>query len=562
MKSRFLLSLLAVLFCWNGLYAQSDYSNKQRLAQRVAALSSKYPQYVKTQSLVKTLGGSDIWAITIGTGQTDQKPAVAVVGGVEGKHLLGVELAIGFAEKLLANAQVDSVKRLLETQTFYVFPNLSPDATEQYFASLQYERSGNAKPLDYDRDGQLGEDGYEDLDGDGKITFVRVEDPTGTHIPNPQDPRSLILADVAKGQSGKYLLFSEGVDNDKDGVLNEDGDEGVHFNKNSTYNYRNFRPGAGEHAVSELENRALFDFLYDAFNVYAVVSFGPYNNLSNPEQAARGGEAGPPQTGRRPGGRKITSWSAQDIKANTYVSELYNTITDTKGAARVPAGEGNFAEWAYYHYGRLSFSTPGWWVPAVADSASRGNRGGATPPAGGSNDPVAAYLKWADAEGISNTFSPWKEINHPDFPDKKVEVGGIHPFVLTNPPYHLVDNIVDKHTDFVVALAGLLPAIDIVDLKSEKLDNGLTRISLKVFNNGLFPTLTQVGERSYFLKRVAVNVKTSGNQKVITGRPSQTLNAIGGRDAVELSWIIQGSGQVTIEAGSLTTGTKTVDVTL
>lgn len=557
MKCKFLLSLFVALLCWGGLFAQSDYSNKQRLSQRVAALSSSYPQYVKSTSMVKTLGGSDIWAITIGTGQTNQKPAIAIVGGVDGKHLLGVELAIGFAEKLLANAQTDSIRHLLETQTFYVFPNMSPDATEQYFSSLQYERTGNAKPLDYDRDGQVGEDGYDDLDGDGKITMIRVEDPTGTHIPNPQDPRSMIAADAAKGQAGQYLLFSEGIDNDKDGNLNEDGEEGVHFNKNSTYNYRNFQPGAGEHAVSEPENRALFDFLYDAFNVYAVVSFGPYNNLSNPEQPARGEQARAPQTGRRPGGRKITNWSAQDIKANSYVSELYNTITDTKGGQRTPAGNGNFAEWAYYHYGRLSFSTPGWWVPVVADSTSRGNRGG-----GAVDDPVANYLKWADAEGITNTFTPWQEISHPDFPDKKVEVGGVYPFVLHTPPYHLVDDIVDKHTHFVVALAGLVPTLDILDLKSEKLAGGLTRVTLKVHNNGLFPTLTQVGERSYFLKRVAVRVNTSGNQKVISGRPSQTLNTIGGKEAVELSWIIQGTGKVTIEAGSLTTGTKTVDVTL
>ncbi len=370
--NKFLLFLCVALLFGGSLHAQSDYSDRQRLAQRVNALSKAYPQYVKTQSLAKTVGGSDIWLITVGTGQTDQKPAIAVVGGVDGKHLLGVELAIGFAEKLLANAQSDSVRQLLDEQTFYVFPNMSPDATEQYFAAVQYERSGNARDADYDRDGQVGEDGYDDLDGDGKITFIRVEDPTGTHIPNPDEPRSLIPADGAKGQVGQYLIYAEGIDNDKDGQLNEDGPQGVHFNKNSTYNYKNFRPGAGEHAVSEVENRALFDFLYDAFNVYAVVTFGPYNNLSTPEQVGRAGESSQPQLSRRPGGQKITSWSAQDAKAGAYVSNLYNKITGTKNAPRTTAGEGDFAEWAYYHYGRFSFSTPGWWVsPVQADSAAR-----------------------------------------------------------------------------------------------------------------------------------------------------------------------------------------------
>src|SRR5690606_27328100 len=120
-----------------------------------------------------------------------------------------------------------------------------------------------------------------------------------------------------------------GVDNDKDGNFNEDGDEGIQFNKNSTYNYKNFLPGAGEHAVSEKENRALFDFLYDAFNVYAVVVFGPMNNLSNPIQgparpagapaaAAPGGRGGM-GGGMMFGSGRITSWNATDAQANAHV---------------------------------------------------------------------------------------------------------------------------------------------------------------------------------------------------------------------------------------------------
>ena len=551
---RILLLSGALLFLGGSLRAQSDYSNRQQLAQRVGALEKSYPQYVKTQSLVKTAGNSDIWMVTIGTGQTDRKPAVAVVGGVDGKHLLGVELAIGFAEKLLANAHADSIRHLLESQTFYVFPNMSPDATEQYFADVRYERSGNGLTTDDDRDGERGEDGFDDLNGDGKITLIRVTDPTGSYIPNPAEPRSMIEADPTAGQMGRYLVYTEGVDNDGDGQFNEDGSGGVHFNMNATYNYRNFMPGAGEHAVSELENRALFDFLYDAFNVYAVVAFGPYNNLSTPEKVSgRNGEASYSALSRRPGGNKITSWNARDADVSSTVSAIYNRIMGTTGAPKTVAGEGNFAEWAYYHYGRYSFSTPGWWVPEVI---------GAPEGTTAEVDPAAAYLQWAGAEGLTNTYTEWQEIQHPDFPGKTVEVGGVHPFVVNNPPYALVDGIVAKHTDFLVALAGMAPEIDILDSRTEKLDNGLTRISLNVFNKGLLPSLTQVGERSYFLKRVLVNVKTTGNQKVISGRKVQTLGVIDGRGTVELSWVVQGNGSLTIEAGSLATGTKAIEVSL
>ena len=304
MRKIYLFSLLLVCMAF---YSQAqDYSNYSSLGNRAQQLVKTYPSLVKLSSLTKTDGGKDIWMLTIGTGNAAQKPAVAVVGGVEGAHLLGVELAIGFAEELLAKSNTDSIKNLLNKQTFYVFPNLSPDATEQYFAKLKYARSGNAKPTDDDRDGKTNEDGFDDLNGDGKITMMRVEDATGEWITSSDDPRVLIKADITKGQKGKYLLFTEGIDNDKDGKFNEDGEGGVAFNKNMSYNYPNFEPGSGEHMVSEKENRALLDFLFEAYNVYTVVSFGPFNNLSNPVSFNRAGVSK----------RIISSWYQEDVNTN------------------------------------------------------------------------------------------------------------------------------------------------------------------------------------------------------------------------------------------------------
>lgn len=321
-KLYFFKLFFLLLLCNSFAQNQQDYSNNATLTQRIKSLGDKYPQLVKSKVLTQTIGGKSIWMLTIGTGSTDKKPAVAVVGGVDGKHLLGVEMAIGFAEKLLAKANTDSVKSLLNKQTFYVFPNMSPDATEQYFAKVKYERSGNATKTDDDRDGRENEDGFDDLDGDGKITWMRIIDPTGKYKLNSDDPRSLLIADASKGETGKYILLTEGSDNDKDGEFNEDGEGGVAFNRNSSYNFKPFVAGAGEYAVSEKENRAMFDFLFDAFNVYAVVTFGPNNNLSTPVTFN-------PQAISK---RIITGWFDADAKANASVSERYNKITKTKDA--------------------------------------------------------------------------------------------------------------------------------------------------------------------------------------------------------------------------------------
>ena len=546
MKKLYLLNLFMLCLAGTGIaQSQTDYSTNAQLTGRVDALAKKFPQYLKAKVLTKTVTGKDVWMLTLGTGETQMKPAIAVIGGVDGKHLLGVEMALGFAEKLMA-LPADSLKKILSTQTYYVFPNMSPDATEQYFGKVKYERSGNGTATDDDRDGKVNEDGYDDLDGNGKITWMRVLDPTGTYKLNPEDNRSLVLADAAKGETGKYKLLREGIDNDKDGAFNEDGDGGISFNRNSSYNFKNFVAGAGEYAVSEKENRALFDFLFDASNVYALVSFGPANNLSTPVVFNPMGISK----------RIITGWYDQDAKANALVSEKYNKITGTKDAPKVTPESGDFSQWGYFHYGRLSFSTPGWWVPKARPDTAKKEK------AFSIEDAVPAYLRWAATQGITNTFTEWKAVNHPDFPGQTVEVGGLDPYVLINPPYKLVDPIVSKHTNFILALSAMAPSIDLVGVQTEKVGEGLTRIRMKVMNAGILPTLTKVGEKSYFLKKISVRMTLASGQSVLSGRQYQTLDAIPGRDFTELSWLIKGSGKVAVYAGSPSSGNKTVDLTL
>ncbi len=539
----FLLVLLGVS---QSLFSQNNYSNYNQQSSRIAALAKNYPQWVKTKSLTKTAGGKDIWMITVGSANADRNPAIAILGGVEGHYLLGTELAIGFAENLLQGIGNDSTKALLNKTTFYIFPNLSPDAMEQYFASVQYERRGNATVTDDDRDGKNNEDGFDDLDGDGKITWMRVESPIGDYRTHPDDPRILIKADLGKGEKGKYILLSEGRDNDKDGRFNEDGEGGVWFDKNLTYKHPSFAAGAGEFPVSENEDRALLDNLFELFNVYAVVSFGSNNNLATPV------------TYNAPAAnqRLVAGWLEPDVTINKMVSELYNKVTGLKDAPKSTAAGGDTWSWAYFHYGRYSFSTPGWWVPKSKPDTTKKEKAFTV------EDASANYLRWASQQGIIESFRPWKAIQHPDFPNQTVEVGGVDPFVLINPPFKLVPDLVKKHTEFFVKLASYQPELDIINVKTEKVNPGLTRITIDVINKGALPSHSKLGERSYWVKRINVKLKTSGNQSVISGKPNQLLNSLEGYGANQITWLVKGSGKINIEAGSPATGIKTIEISL
>lgn len=532
------LCIIFALMLVSNVFAQ-DYSNYAQITQRVRALKDKYPDKVQFKSLGKTVGGKDVWVITLGKGETEKHPAIAIAGGVDGRHLLGVEMAMGLAERMLAQPNMDEV---LAANTYYVFPNVQPDATEQYFAPLRYERTVNARNTDNDRDGTINEDPYEDLNNDRIITRMRIESPKGAYIESPKDARVLIPADPAKGEIGKYLVLSEGTDNDKDGLFNEDGEGGVNFNRNFTFGYKNFQPETGEHAVSEVESRAVAEFLYDAFNVHTVLSFSLNNNLSEAAKVFMTTQTG---TNRN-------QENTADGKIYSYINSLYlKSVPGMANATAISPDEGGeFYTWAYQHYGRYSFATPAW-RPSIEEKDKDITA-----------NPELLYLKWAETNEIKDGFVPWTAIKHPDFPNNKVEVGGIKPFVMYNPPYAMVSKIVDDHVAFVGALTDAAPRFAIAELKKEALDNDLFRVTLTIKNNGVMPTINQVGERSYYLKYVTIQLKPAARQSLLQGNLKVTKPALNGGESAEFTWLVRGNGKLVIEAGCPTAGFATAEIIL
>ncbi len=527
-----------LLFCFTTVQisAQTDYSNYSKFSQRLKTLQSQNASNSKLETLTTTVGGHKIWTLTLSKGDAKNKPAIAIVSGVDGMHILGPEMALQIAENILKN-HAD----VLEKTTFYIFPNMSPNATENYFSALKHGNNGNAKSTDDDRDGEFNEDPFDDLNKDGIITFIRIEDPTGNYILHKDDNRILVKANKNKGEVGKYKFLTEGIDNDKDGNFNEDGKGGIVFNKNFSYKYPYFKPGAGEHPVSEKENRALLDYLYEQWNIFTIVTLGPENNLSTPLKYNAAGAKK----------RVVSSILKEDAALNKFISDKYNKITGTKDAPVSTGKGGDFFQWSYFHFGKLALSTPGWWVPKVKDADKKSAK----------NSSIN-YLNWAKQENINNAFVDWKPINHPNFPNQKVEVGGIPPYKMINPPYNMVADISKKHTDFILELAKIQPSIVLQNLTSEAVGNDITRISVDVHNQGLLPTHTEMGKKSRWLRKIKVALKLTKNQQIISGREITLVDSIDGDTSQKFSWLIKGKGNITIEAGTSHTGIDTATVKL
>ncbi len=540
-----LIVLLILCGFWGGLSAQKTYSTYQQLTTRIKDLAGKNASLASVSSAGKSAGGKDLWLITLSQGNPGSKPALLLVGGLDGSHPAGSETLLLMAEKMLNNPS-DQVKDLLSKKTLYIMACANPDAWDQ--GKSRFERSGNATSSDEDRDGRVNEDPFEDLNADGLITQLRVEDPSGTLIPSKSDPRILVKADPTKSEVGKYLLLSEGTDNDKDNNWNEDAEGGVNINKNFTFNYPYFEKESGVYAASEAETKAVLEFLYRNLNIFGVIVFGPENNLSSAIKfdAAKARN------------RIVTGPLEKDAAVGEYVSKMYNTSTGLKNAPAMPLGKGSLVQTAYYHAGRFGFGTPGWWPQMPPQDSSQKQK---APAAAATLSADEIFFKWADAEKVA-VFADWKEIKHPDFPGKKVEVGGLLPYARWNPPVSYLDDIAQKHNKFLLDLAAAMPSLDIVNTKVEPLSGGVNRITVQVINKGFLPTFADLGNRVKYVSKVRTTLNHTATQTLLSGKKMNLQASMGAGEFVEYTWLVNGTGKISVTVTCPTAGTKTVEFTL
>lgn len=475
----------------------AGYSDFAAFAAQVAELDKS--EFVTARSLGKTGGGRDVWLVTVATGEVDKKPAILVLGNVDPQYLAGSELALRMARQLAGG---NDAAALLGRVTFYFIPRPDPDGSERCFAKLLIEPKGNARPTDDDRDGKIGEDPPDDLDGNGVITQMRIADDTGAWKAHPDDPRVLIRVDPKKNERGEFRVLTEGRDDDGDEEWNEDGASGVAFNRNWTHNFPGFKINAGPNAVSEPETRAVADFAFDHPNIAAVFCFSPEDNLFNPWKTGPGSE-----------GRFRKQVLAGDVDYLGYLAEKYKKTHGGSDAPGSPGGEGSFSEWAYFHYGRWSLAARAWWVPKVAEEKPAEKPPEGTPEKKKSEETRAAddlnALRYFAKEKLDG-FVPWKEVKHPDFPDKKVEVGGFKPLYRTLPQAKELDGLATKHTAFLRELTDHLPKIALRDVIAEKLGGGVYRVKATAVNTGYLPTMAEMGrvdEEGYPLQLELVGEK-------------------------------------------------------
>jgi hypothetical protein len=553
MNQLFILSI--VLFSLNiPLSSQYTFPTEKEIEIRLKENARALGSMASVQSIGKSAGGLDLWVISLFSGSMSNKPSLLVVAGADGLHPSGSIVSLKILEELVALGP-DSLKQYLANASLHILPSLNPDALNSYQDKIKMVRRGNATPFDDDRDGDWGEDPYEDLDENGYITQMRVEDSGGEYKKSDWDNRLLVKADYSKGERGSYMLYSEGIDNDKDGKFNEDGKGGVNIDKNFSYNYPIFSEGAGLYQSSEPETRSFLEFLFRNPEIHTVLHIGLYDNLTQAEKYDE----------KKVSGRIITGWLEEDAKVSSLLSRKYNELLgiDLEKIHPIVAEEGgSLTPTVYFHSGRFSLATPSWWIPVYEGTLEDQETSKSDKKEKSSKNKEYSLLKWAESNGISNVFFDWKEIAHPDFPNQRVEIGGFFPLALQNPPLKYSEMAGVQHAPYVKMLLASMPEIAIENLKVDKLDKEVFRVSIEVVNKGGLPTGTQLGQKIRFVEKLKTSLVLEPKQQILSGKKIDLAGPLMPGERKEHTWLIKGKGVLVIESGNASSGQTSNSISL
>jgi len=589
--------LFTLLFTAQILVAQPvDKERVWRTPPELLATVSAIAESTDSVS-INTIGtsrnGQAIYSVRVsieGPIPPEDRPAILIVAGIDGDHLLGSEVAVDIVQELLSRDNL-STTELLQSNTFYIIPQVNPDAADFYFDSIQHGQRRNIRPFDNDRDGLVDEDGGDDLNDDGYITMMRVPDlEKASRVADPEHPRLDKEPESLEGESAQFILYTEGIDNDGDGKFNEDSIGGVDLNKNFMHGYTYHEDGAGPWQLSEPETKALINFVLSHQEIAAIVVYGQHDTLSKPMKDSGKDDAGAPKT-----------IDKDDEKVYEKISKTFVELSDLKTVDQ-PSWDGSFVAWAYAQYGVPAFSTPLWGRPEIEskdeasseqkEEISKDNNLTASAVGDISQEtldellqaaeaagyPVsdamvaeltpemveqyskmtgvqvkrvskeskgntnvkgdAAWLTYSDEDRNGEGFIEWTPFDHPQL--GQVEIGGWVPYFKTLPPTNKIESITTKQVDFLVELSSRLPKVHLEEPVIKELGNGLWEVKVSVVNDGWLPSGTAMSKKNKRARPFIVQIDVP-NETIVTGQKVNRIWSLdGGGTRTWYRWIIQG----------------------
>ncbi len=515
----------------------TEYFDYETLTRHLHGLAEMVPSLAKLTSLGQSFRGRAVWCLTLtnsATGPDNDKPAYYIDGGIHAEEVATTSAALYAVWHLLNHYGSDpEVTWLLDNSAFYVIPRVNPDGQEISLKTAHHW-CGNGRYLPGEEQTR-GLCQY-DIDGNGLIVQMRVEDPAGEWKVSTRDPR--LMTQRAPGDVGGtyYRLYPEGeIRGEWDGAAIEiqrphDGNLNRNFPAGWRPEFRQY--GAGDLPLSEPESKAVAEFILTHPNIAGMMCYHTHGgvhlrpSLVEPDSSLPRHDLSLYKTlGKM--GTELTGYP---------VISVYEEFTSDPDEPRV----GSLMQWSYDEFGIPTFSTE-LWNPELAAGFAEVAKYQLRPR---TEDDELALLRYNDTHLGGKGFVDWTPFEHGQL--GHVEIGGwTHMYTFRNPPpasmastdeaRRWLPDMLQANCLFTLKHAASAPFLRLTDVTTDEIADGLYRIRAKVSNQGFLPThLTERALRHRTAGEVLVQLETDGD--LLIGQPETRLGHLAGRDERSATW--------------------------
>lgn len=499
------------------------------------ALAGEYPSLCKLHSLGQSPQGREIWAVEItntATGDYADKPAYYIDGNHHAGEVTGNMVCTYAIFRLLADyGKCQQTTWLLDTHKIYVIPRISPDGAELYLSTPETLRSS---PLPYPFADKAPGVHAGDINGDGHISMMRIPSLLGQWKKHPSEPRVMVRRKPDEIDGEFYTVIQEGMIEGYDGlnIFEAVHKSGLDFNRNYPFGwfpeYR--QPGAGKYPLSNVETRAVADFVCSHPNIGGAATMhttggviayppGTYSLKDTPKRDVDLLKAI---------GKMGTEETGYPI-ANVFDDFLLDKVNFSSGA---------FDDYMFEYHGVPAYTVELWNLEERAGIANLWPREEKDDNARAED--YVKIFKWIDENLGEEGFTPWSAFDHPQL--GKVEIGGIKfKFAFQNCPPALLEAECEKNYRFCMRHAATLPLLKIDSFTAIPAGDGVYHLRAVVSNHGYTATfLTQTALSIKVDKQVEACLCLPDGGSMVMGKQKQEIGHLEGFGGVKTGYSYSG----------------------